>query len=246
MCQTACTTFNISNFECLEHRTLSKDDVSNDGIKDCSKANEDVKYMKNNEKVKLNDQTSMEALDEELVRPQTEVTIIGRAKKKQKLNAVRRALPKWLANPSVFSSDVNKNLTAITEIEGLHTDLIEMLEKQGVRHLFPVQTSVIPAVLSSWERSSPFGKGGFVSQDICVCAPTGSGKTLAYVLPVIELLKRNTVRTLEALVIVPTKDLATQVWNVFNTYVRGTGLCVGLANGLKTFQKEQQQLGSNR
>lgn len=200
--------------------------------------------MKNNEKVKHSDQTS--TLDEEIVKPQTEVTIIGRKKKKQKLNPVRRALPEWLAKPSLFSSDVNKNLTAVTKIEGLHTDLIAMLEKQGVQHFFPVQTSVIPVVLSSWEGNSPFGKGGFMPQDICVCAPTGSGKTLAYVLPVIELLKRNTVRILEALVIVPTKDLATQVWNVFNAYVHGTGLSVGLANGLKTFQKEQQQLGSNR
>ena len=54
-------------------------------------------------------------------------------------------------------------------------------------------------------------------------------------------------RRLEALVVVPTKDLATQVWNVFDLYVRGTGLHICLANGLKTLQKEQQQiLGSNR
>ena len=239
--------------ECLEHRTVktSRDDASDDGSKDCSKANavvvtEDIKDVKNNENVKYSDQALIEVLDKETEKPQTEVTIIGGKNKKQKPKSVRRALPEWLANPSFFSSNVNTSLTAITHIEGLDADLIQMLEEQGVHHFFPVQTSVIPAVLSSWERSSPFGKGGFLPQDICVSAPTGSGKTLAYVLPVIELLKRTTVRNLEALVIVPTKDLASQVWNVFNTYAHGSALSVGLANGLKTLKKEQQQLGSNR
>jgi ATP-dependent RNA helicase DDX51/DBP6 len=202
--------------------------------------------LENTKQEEPSGKTSKQTLNKEMLKHQMEMTVIGGENKKQKPNGVRRALPKWLANPSFFSSDVNKNLLAITEIEGLHSGLVQKLEKQGVEHFFPVQESVIPAVLSSWERNSPFGKGGFLPQDICVCAPTGSGKTLAYVLPVIELLKHNTVRTIEALVIVPTKDLATQVWHVFNMYVQGTGLSVGLANGLKSLQKEQQQLGSNR
>jgi ATP-dependent RNA helicase DDX51/DBP6 len=181
-----------------------------------------------------------------ILKSQMEMTVIGGENKKHTVDAVRRTLPKWLANPSYFSSDVNENLLAITEIKGLHANLVKKLEKQGVEHFFPVQKSVIPAVLSSWEKNSPFGRGGFLPQDICVCAPTGSGKTLSYVLPVIELLRQHTLQSLEALVIVPTKDLATQVWNVFNTYVEGTGLSVGLANGIKGLQKEKRQLGSNR
>ena len=206
----------------------------------------------NNESSKANmlisdkDTNYLETPNKGVLKSQIEMTVIGGANKKQNVEAVRRTLPKWLANPSFFSSDVNKNLLAITEIKGLNSDMVQKLEKQGVEHFFPVQKSVIPAVLSSWEKKSPFGRGGFFPQDICVCAPTGSGKTLAYVLPVIELLRHHTLRSLEALVIVPTKDLATQVWNVFNMYVEGTGLNVGVANGLKSLQKEKKQLGSNR
>lgn len=177
--------------------------------------------------------------------PQIDMTVIGGESRKNLPNAVRRTLPKWLANPAFFSCDVNENLQPITDINGLHSHLVQKLQKQGVEHFFPVQSSVIPAVLSSWERDSPYGRGGFLPQDICVCAPTGSGKTLAYVLPVIELLRKNALRRLEALVIVPTKDLATQVWNVFNMYAQGAGLSVGLANGLKSLQKEKLLLGSN-
>ena len=206
----------------------------------------ELKCSKNANKDSLSDNPSKETSGEIMPKPQTEMTVIGREKKRQKQNNVPRTLPKWLANPIYFSSNVNKNLLRITEIEGLHCDLVKKLQKQGIQHFFPVQTLVIPAVLSSWETKSAYGKAGFMPQDICVCAPTGSGKTLAYVLPVIELLKNNPMQRLEALVIVPTKDLATQVWNVFNMYVQGTGLTVGLANGLKSLQKEQQQLGSNR
>ena len=225
-------------FLCLEQKVSSKEGARNNTL--ISDEDMDTKQEK------TSDKTSKEAPRKEVLKLQMEMTVISGENKKQKLNTVQRTLPKWLANPSFFSSDVNKNLLAITEIKGLPSDLVEKLEKQGVRHFFPVQRSVIPAVLSSWERNSPFGRGGFLPQDICVCAPTGSGKTLAYVLPVIELLRHHTVQSLEVLVIVPTKDLATQVWNVFNMYVQGTGLRVGLANGLKSLQKEQQQLGANR
>ncbi|XP_028407237.1 ATP-dependent RNA helicase DDX51-like [Dendronephthya gigantea] len=207
----------------------------------------DLDHSKNTDKEDLSDKTETEKTHvlSESKEPQIEMTVIGGESKKKSPKTVRRALPKWLANPSFFSCDVNKNLQPVTDINGLHSALIQKLHKQGVEHFFPVQVSVIPAVLSSWERDSPYGRGGFMPQDICVCAPTGSGKTLTYVLPVIELLRKNVLQRLEALVIVPTKDLGTQVWNVFNMYAQSTGLSVGLANGLKSLQKEKELLGSN-
>lgn len=74
-------------------------------------------------------------------------------------------------------------------------------------------------------------------------APTGSGKTLAYVLPVLEVLSRYIVRPmLYCLVVVPSKDLAVQVFKVFEMYATGTDVKVGVASGLKTFAKEQEKL----
>ena len=175
-----------------------------------------------------------------------EMTVIGKQAKKQTPKPVRRILPKWLANPHFFSDDVQHNLLPVGSLQGLDKELINKLQKHNIRHFFPVQQVIIPEVLSCWEEKNPFGKGGFLPPDLCVCAPTGSGKTLAYVLPIVQLLQFCAIRRLEALVVVPTKDLATQVWSIFSAYVQGTNLKVGLANGLKSLQREQQQLGMKR
>ena len=175
-----------------------------------------------------------------------EMTVIGKQAKKQTPKPVRRILPKWLAYPHFFSNDVQHNLLPVSRLQGLDKELINKLQNQDIRHFFPVQQVIIPEVLSCWEGKNPFGKGGFLPPDLCVCAPTGSGKTLAYVLPIIQLLKFYAIRRLEALIVAPTKDLATQVWSIFSAYVQGTNLKVGLANGLKSLQREQEQLGMKR
>lgn len=67
--------------------------------------------------------------------------------------------------------------------------------------MFPVQTTIIPQILQKQLYGS----------DLCVCAPTGSGKTLAYVIPIVQDLMSRIVPRLRALVIVPTRDLVSQV-----------------------------------
>lgn len=47
---------------------------------------------------------------------------------------------------------------------------------------------------------------------------------------------------LRALVLLPSRDLAVQVHNVFKAYARGTGLRVGLAIGQTNFLEEQLAL----
>lgn len=79
-------------------------------------------------------------------------------------------------------------------------------------------------------------------RDVCVSAPTGSGKTLAFVLPVVQALKRHTFKRIRALVILPTQDLALQVFKTFQTYAQGMNIDVGLASGRNTFEMEQTQL----
>jgi superfamily II DNA/RNA helicase len=60
-------------------------------------------------------------------------------------------------------------------------------------------------------------------QDVFVCAPTGSGKTLAYVLPLLEAAARGAAHNAKGaklaatLVLVPTRELAVQVGEVFKS-----------------------------
>lgn len=81
-------------------------------------------------------------------------------------------------------------------------------------------------------------------RDICVSAPTGSGKTLAFVLPVIQIIKKYKVKKIRALVILPTQDLARQVFAAFKTYSEGTTIDICLITGQHSFEVEQKQIRS--
>jgi len=82
----------------------------------------------------------------------------------------------------------------------------------GFSQMTPVQASVIPLALKN--------------KDLLVEAVTGSGKTLSYVLPIIERLIRhetNAGRPLRknevfAIVVAPTRELAIQIWEVFELF----------------------------
>ena len=85
-----------------------------------------------------------------------------------------------------------------------------------------------------------------IGGDICVGAPTGSGKTLVYALPVLHSLKNRLLVRLRALVVLPTRDLALQVYAVFLPLCKAVGLHVGLAIGQTNFEEEQASLiGTN-
>ncbi|XP_061338498.1 DEAD-box ATP-dependent RNA helicase 1 [Gastrolobium bilobum] len=114
----------------------------------------------------------------------------------------------------------------------LHPTLKLGLENIGISKLFPVQVAV-------WQET--IGPGNF-ERDICVNSPTGSGKTLAYALPIVQMLSSRVVRCLRALVVVPTRDLALQVKQVFDGIASPLGLRVGLAVGQSSIADEISNL----
>lgn len=87
-----------------------------------------------------------------------------------------------------------------------------------------IQTLVIPQMLAN--------------KDVLALANTGSGKTLAYTLPLVEKLKANSEQ--QAVVLVPTRELAMQVSQVINQLASPLGLsAVCLCGGVD--KAEQQQ-----
>lgn len=99
------------------------------------------------------------------------------------------------------------------------TRLKSALENMGISELFPVQVAV-------WQET--LGPGNF-ERDLCINSPTGSGKTLGYALPIVQKLSTRVVEGIHALVVVPTRDLALQVKQVFDAIALPLGLRVGLA-----------------
>ena len=57
--------------------------------------------------------------------------------------------------------------------------------------------------------------------DVILLADTGSGKTLAFLLPVLHLLDAAKTNTTQAMVVVPSRELALQIESVFKSM--GTG-----------------------
>ena len=68
------------------------------------------------------------------------------------------------------------------------------------------------------------------NQNVLLLSPTGSGKTLAYLLPLIARVDA-TLDTVQAVVVVPSRELAAQVEQVFKaqvgTSIRGLALYGG-------------------
>src|SRR5690554_5390426 len=80
------------------------------------------------------------------------------------------------------------------------------------------------------------------ASDICIASRTGSGKTLTFVLPVLQALRNASVRKLRCLVLLPTRDLVSQVAGVFEQYAPALGLRVGVCVGQTSLSEEQKQL----
>jgi ATP-dependent RNA helicase DDX51/DBP6 len=114
--------------------------------------------------------------------------------------------------------------------------LVDNLKRDGCQQFFPIQALSIPDVIAS-ERHAHIR-----ARDVCITAPTGSGKTLSFVLPILNSLSRRQTRRLRALVILPNRDLANQVYQVFQSYVVGSDLKVGLSIGQSDFKAEQMAL----
>ncbi|XP_019617802.1 PREDICTED: ATP-dependent RNA helicase DDX51-like [Branchiostoma belcheri] len=161
---------------------------------------------------------------------------------KNKAEKVHRKLPDWLADPSVIENDIQSNLVPIEDTPCIGEFLRNKLKENGVENFFPVQHQVIPAILEDAQDGTIMGRAGFRPSDICVSAPTGSGKTLAFVIPVVQALLQRVVCEVRALVVLPTKDLAVQIYKVFNHYTSGSRLKVANCSGQKSLAVERNAL----
>jgi len=93
---------------------------------------------------------------------------------------------------------------------GLSQELLTNISKQNFIKPYPIQQKAIPEII----------KG----KDVLGIAKTGSGKTAAYVLPILNNLKMSKVsinRHVKVLVLVPTRELAVQVNEVFKIFSFG-------------------------
>jgi len=111
-------------------------------------------------------------------------------------------------------------LTTFSQL-GLNAALLRSLEAEGYTTPTPIQAQAIPGVLAG--------------KDLLGIAQTGTGKTAAFALPILHRLAANRRPALRqgtrALILSPTRELATQIAQSFKTYGRHMNMTVALMYG---------------
>ncbi len=113
---------------------------------------------------------------------------------------------------------------------GLGPELLRATADSGYTVPTPIQEKAIPVAL--------------MGRDILGCAQTGTGKTAGYTLPMIEILAagRARARMPRSLIIAPTRELATQISEAFDTYGKYHKLSKALLIGGTSFGDQERAL----
>jgi len=101
------------------------------------------------------------------------------------------------------------------------------LAEMGIKAPTPIQEATIPALQAG--------------RDVIGQARTGSGKTLAFMIPIIERCEPS-LRAVQALVLVPTRELAIQVAGVARELAKRRSLRVTLLYGGRSLEPERKAL----
>lgn len=127
----------------------------------------------------------------------------------------------------------NEEITSFYQMN-LSRPLMRAIGVLGYIYPTPIQASTIPIAL--------------LGRDICGCAATGTGKTAAYMLPTLErLLYRpvNNKAVTRVLVLVPTRELGAQVYQVTRQLCQFTSIETGLAIGGLDVKAQENVLRQN-
>ncbi len=113
---------------------------------------------------------------------------------------------------------------------GLSAEVLKAVADAGYTVPTPIQEQAIPHVLTG--------------RDVLGCAQTGTGKTAGFTLPMIDILAagRARARMPRSLIIEPTRELAAQVSNAFETYGKHHKLSMALLIGGESFSDQERKL----
>lgn len=113
---------------------------------------------------------------------------------------------------------------------GLSESVLRAVSEAGYEQPTPIQKQAIPQVL--------------MGRDVLGCAQTGTGKTASFTLPMIDILSlgRAKARMPRSLILEPTRELAAQVAENFETYGKYTKLTTALLIGGVSFTEQDKKL----
>lgn len=113
---------------------------------------------------------------------------------------------------------------------GLSDELLRAVHEAGYEEPTPIQEKAIPVVL--------------MGRDVLGCAQTGTGKTASFTLPMIDILASGQAkaRMPRSLILEPTRELAAQVADNFDTYGKYHKLSKALLIGGSSMEEQLKVL----
>jgi superfamily II DNA/RNA helicase len=135
----------------------------------------------------------------------------------------------------VTSQDLYATKMTFDEL-GVHPDLCAELTRQGITTAFPIQAMTIHDALAG--------------RDVCGKAKTGSGKTLGFGLPMLQRVAASDKEAVaeggparpRGLVLLPTRELAVQVYEVLKPLGAALGLHVNAVYGGADMERQIKSL----
>ncbi|WP_221585238.1 DEAD/DEAH box helicase [Microbacterium sp. G2-8] len=118
-------------------------------------------------------------------------------------------------------------MTSFSDL-GVDEDILGALASKGIEDAFPIQEQTIPISLPG--------------QDIIGQAKTGTGKTFGFGVPVVQRLGLDPEPGVKALIVVPTRELATQVYEDMDLLTSGRSTSVVAIYGGKAYEGQIEQL----
>ena len=118
-------------------------------------------------------------------------------------------------------------MTTFAEL-GVDQDIVEALASKGIVDAFPIQEQTIPL--------------GLPGQDIIGQAKTGTGKTFGFGIPVVQRLGLDPAPGVKALIVVPTRELAVQVYEDMDMLTSNRSTSVVAIYGGKAYEGQIDQL----
>ncbi|MBZ6371025.1 DEAD/DEAH box helicase [Microbacterium aurum] len=118
-------------------------------------------------------------------------------------------------------------MTTFAEL-GVDQDIVDALAAKGITDAFPIQEQTIPL--------------GLPGQDIIGQAKTGTGKTFGFGIPVVQRLGLDPEPGVKALIVVPTRELAVQVYEDMDMLTSNRSTSVVAIYGGKAYEGQIDQL----
>ena len=106
--------------------------------------------------------------------------------------------------------------------------MVDALAERGITEAFPIQEQTIPLAITG--------------QDIIGQAKTGTGKTFGFGLPLLQRVGQDPEPGVQALVVVPTRELAVQVYEDLELAAKNRGATVVPIYGGKAYEGQIDQL----